>query len=337
MLEKPDLHDVELIACLREAYGLSIARVEFLPLGADINTAVYRATDDDSIDYFVKLRSGAFNEMTIIVPKLLHDQGMQQVIAPLPTQTGALWTPLRDFKVTVSPFVEGRDGSEIPMTDQHWLELGRALKTLHMAQLPSEMKNRLPRETYSDQWRESVRRFQAMVETDTFADPVAAELAAFLQSQREIVSELVTRAETLAAALKPQSLPFVLCHADIHVWNVLIDTHGRLYVVDWDTLILAPKERDLMFIGGGLYVNHRAPAAEARLFYQGYGEAEINQTALAYYRFERIVQDVAAYCEQLLLTDEGGSDRANGLRQLTTQFLPGEVIDIAFKTVERSG
>jgi hypothetical protein len=28
--------------------------------------------------------------------------------------------------------------------------------------------------------------------------------------------------------------------------------------------------------------------------------------ALAYYRYERIVQDVAIYCEQLFLTNEGG-------------------------------
>ena len=44
------------------------------------------------------------------------------------------------------------------------------------------------------------------------------------------------------------------------------------------------------------------------LFYQGYGQAAVDQTVLAYYRYERIVQDIAAYCQQLLLTDEGGAD-----------------------------
>jgi spectinomycin phosphotransferase len=68
------------------------------------------------------------------------------------------------------------------------------------------------------------------------------------------------------------------------------------------------------------------------LFYQGYGPTQIDATALAYYRCERIVQDIAAYCEQILLTDEGGEDRENGLRQLTRQFLPGGVVEIAFRS-----
>jgi spectinomycin phosphotransferase len=331
MLEKPNLHDAELIACLREAYGLNIVRVAFLPLGADVNTAVYRATADDSTDYFVKLRSGAFNEMTIIVPKLLHEQGLRQVIAPLPTQSGQLWTPLRDFHVTVSPFIEGQDGYDAPLTDQHWVELGRALKALHTAPLPPAMAARLQRETYADHWRERMKRFQALADTHTFADPVAAEMAVFLRQKRDIVSALVSRAEHLANLLQAQ--PFVLCHADIHAWNVLISSNGQLYIVDWDTLILAPKERDLMFIGGGLFANRRPPSEEARLFYQGYGEAEIDLNTLAYYRFERIVQDAAEFCEQLLMTDEGGQDRANGLRQFTSQFQPGGVIEIAFKTL----
>ncbi|MEO7910198.1 MAG: hypothetical protein ABIV47_11155, partial [Roseiflexaceae bacterium] len=65
-------------------------------------------------------------------------------------------------------------------------------------------------------------------------------------------------------------------------------------------------------------------------FYQGYGATEINRQAVAYYRYERIVEDIVAYCEQLLLTDQGGQDRQEGLRQLVGQFEPGSVIEIAF-------
>lgn len=42
MLIKPNLKDEEIIACLRDAYGLTVDKVTFLPLGADFNTAVYR-------------------------------------------------------------------------------------------------------------------------------------------------------------------------------------------------------------------------------------------------------------------------------------------------------
>jgi spectinomycin phosphotransferase len=54
--------------------------------------------------------------------------------------------------------------------------------------------------------------------------------------------------------------------------------------------------------------------------------------ALAYYRFERVIQDMAAYCEQLLLTVEGGEDREQGYLYFTSNFLPNHEIEIALKT-----
>src|SRR5689334_18503820 len=128
MLEKPDIQDEKIIDALREDYRINIAEIAFLPLGADRNTAVYRASTIDGTAYFVKLRSGNFDEITVAIPKLLHDQGVSQVIAPILTQSGALWTRLENFQLTLFPFVVGRNGYEIPLTDEHWVELGEVLK-----------------------------------------------------------------------------------------------------------------------------------------------------------------------------------------------------------------
>ncbi|MCC6804240.1 MAG: aminoglycoside phosphotransferase family protein [Anaerolineae bacterium] len=330
MLEKPDIADAEIAGSLNREYGLNAARVTFLPLGADRNTAVYRVVTDDA-DYFVKLRGGGFDEMTILIPKLLYDQGIRQVIAPIPTVSGQLWTPLGDFALTVSPFVEGRDAYEVDLSDDQWVEFGRALKAIHEAELPPIVTDRIRREDFSAEWRERVRRYLRLIEESHFGDPVAAAVAAFLHDRRELVERLVGRAEALGAARPRRSLPFILCHADIHAGNLHIDAGGQVYIVDWDTLILAPKERDLMYPGGGLFGGKRAPQDEESLFYRGYGAAQIDPDALLYYRFERIVEDIAAYCEQLLLTDAGGQDREIGMRQLMSQFQPGAVIDVAFR------
>lgn len=332
MLEKPDIQDSQISDCLRDAYGLNVIDINFLPLGADVNTAVFRAVTDGGAAYFVKLRSGAFDEMSIIVPKLLHEQHINSIIAPLSTRSQELWVNLGEFKVMVFPFIEGYDGYEMELLDQHWIAFGQALKALHTAKIPSTVTNRIQLEQYSNTWRETVKRFQRFVEDTPFADPIATELAAFLRNKKDEIRQLVQRAEQLAAVLQMQSEPLVLCHGDIHAGNVLIDADNHLYVVDWDTLVLAPKERDLMFVGGGQFLNQRTPEEEERLFYQGYGQTQANPIALAYYRYERIVQDIAAYCEQLLLSDEGGEDRENGLQQLVSQFELGNVVEIAYRS-----
>lgn len=332
MLEKPAIQDSQISDCLRDAYGLDVIDIRFMPLGADVNTAVFRAVTDAGAAYFVKLRSGAFDEMSIIVPKLLHEQHINSIIAPLSNRSQELWVNLGEFKVAVFPFIEGCDGYEINLLDRHWIDFGQALKALHTAKLPSTVTNRIQLEQYSNTWREMVKRFQWLVEDTPFADPVAIKLAAFLRNKKDEIRQLVQRAEQLAAVLQTQSEPLVLCHGDIHAGNVLIDANNHLYVVDWDTLVLAPKERDLMFVGGGQFVNQWTPEEEERLFYQGYGQTQANPLALAYYRYERIVQDIAAYCEQLLLTEEGGEDRENGLQQLVSQFEPGNVTEMAYRS-----
>ncbi len=329
MLEKPDIPDSAISTCLQTDYGLT-AELTFLPIGADRHSAVYRAATAGSATYFVKLRSGDFNEMTIRMPKLLHDAGIAQVIAPLATLSGTLWTAVGDFMLAVFPFIEGRDAYEVAMLDRHWVEFGQALQGIHAAVLPPEIVARMQRETYTPHYREAVRRFLQTTAETTYDDPVAAGLSALLQRQHDTIITLVNRAEALAATLQAPSPPFVLCHADIHAGNILIDNSGRLYIVDWDTLIFAPKERDLMYAGGGQFPHHRTPHEEETLFYQGYTTTQPDPAGLAYYRYERIVQDIVAYCEQILLGDAHGADREVGLRQLTNQFVPGNVVEIAF-------
>ena len=109
----------------------------------------------------------------------------------------------------------------------------------------------------------------ARIETDTFDDPVAVNMAAFLQTKRAEVLDLVERTERCAQALHAHSPEFVLCHSDLHAGNILIATDGAFYLVDWDNPILAPKERDLMYAGGGQFGEARTPHEEERSVLSG--------------------------------------------------------------------
>ena len=154
-------------------------------------------------------------------------------------------------------------------------------------------------------------------------------MALFLKSKSSEILKLVERAEKLAITIQKQPLEYILCHADIHGWNLIVDKEGALYIVDWDTLIFAPKERDLMFVGAGIWDSDRTVTEEVSLFYQGYGQTQVNQEAICYYRFERIIQDIGDYCEYIFLSDEGGDDRMQCFEHLQPVFLPNGAIERA--------
>jgi spectinomycin phosphotransferase len=331
MLEKPDLQEEKIIACLKDEYGLPVVQLAFLPLGADLNAAVYRAVSDNATPYFVKLRHGVFDEVAVTLPKFLSDQSIAQVIAPLPTKRGQLRADLEAFEVILYPFIEGHNGYEVDLSDHHWVEFGAAFKKIHTVAVPPALLRGIPQETYSPQWRESLMIFLERVEREVFDDPIAAKSALFLKAKRDEILDLIRRAERLAKALQARSPELIVCHSDIHAGNILIDANDAIYIVDWDNPILAPKERDLMFIGGGQFGSRRTPQEEETLFYRGYGQTHIDPTVLAYYRYERIIQDLAVECEQIFLTNKGGEDRKQSLEYLKSNFLPNNTIAIAFR------
>lgn len=332
MLIKPELADEEIVRCLRDAYGLGVKSISFLPIGADFNTAVYRVTASNQTDYFLKLRRGEFIDASVSVPKYLADEGIKQVIPPLATKTRQLWTSLASFKAILYPYVESRNGVEAKLSEDQWIQFGEAIKKLHNIDIPNALISGTPREVFSSKWRKTVKAFLMRIDNEFFEEPVAVKMASFLKSKSSEIFKLIERAEKLAITIQKQPLEYILCHADIHGWNLIVDKEGALYIVDWDTLIFAPKERDLMFIGAGIWDSSRTALEEELLFYRGYGQTKINQDAICYYRFERIIQDIAEYCEYIFLSDEGGEDRMQCFEHLQPVFLPNGAIERAYQS-----
>jgi spectinomycin phosphotransferase len=303
MLEKQIL-----IKCLKIDYGIEAASVTLLPIGADIHAAVYRVEAVDGTPYFVKLKQGDFSAAII---ELLQRVGIQQIILPIRTVHGKATQPIEDCTLVVYPFITGHDGFSRTLTDEQWMELGKALRQVHAVAVPSSIPIR--KEIYSPKWRDAVR---SLYGSD----------AQFMQENMPAIQRLVERAELLSEKLQSEAPLCVLCHSDIHAGNVLLEENGALYIVDWDEPILAPKERDLMFIGGGVGNVWNNPHEEA-LFYQGYGKTDVDRTILAYYRNERIVEDIAVYAHELLL-----KDNPKMLRHFLDMFEPRGVVEIALKT-----
>jgi spectinomycin phosphotransferase len=237
----------------------------------------------------------------------------------------------------VFPFIEGQDGFSRDLTDAQWYTLGKVMRQVHDMTVPPLIQGMIRHESYSPKWRQAVRALYPYMESepegDKGGDEIALKLLAFMKKHTATIHRLVDRAEQLSQKIQDQVHELVLCHSDIHGGNVLMDGNGAIYIVDWDDPIMAPKERDLMFIGGGVANVWNKPHEE-ELFYKGYGTAEVNQEILAYYRHERIVEDIAIYGQQLLLSMEGGQDRIEIYKQFVSQFEPQGVVEIAFKTDE---
>jgi spectinomycin phosphotransferase len=338
MRDKPDLAEDRIIAGLRDSYGIAATELEFLPIGHDSAAWVYLVGVGDEENFFLKVRKGPPDEIALRVPRYLKDAGVDEVVAPIPPVGGEkLWGSIGDYSLILYPYIQGRNAADVGLSDADWVEYGALFRKIHATRLSDELRKLLPRETFESSWCRGVQQLPATIETTADPDPRVRELAAIWAAHREQISRIVERMEELSRALRTRPFERVLCHADLHLANVLVDPEGRLLAVDWDAPILAPRERDLHFVIGseivpGMVIGPR----EEALIFQGYGPTTIDWPALIYFRYEWVCGDLFEYGRTALgLTGSGDVDRADAIRITRDMFEPGNAVATADALVRR--
>jgi spectinomycin phosphotransferase len=298
MREPPRIAEEYLRACLPDQYDLGLVTLEFLPLGHDYDAGVYRAVSERGTAHLLKVTSRPLYEPRCLVPRYLNDQGIASVVAPIRTRSGALWTVLSDWTVIVYPWISG-DSSLTGMTNEQWKQVGSIFKQIHQVMLPPVGFESLRKETFDP--REYIQWVHAFETQHAHAEGGGATQHALRSSwvaHQSTIHMVLTSLEKLAGVLRSRTLPSVICHGDLHARNLIRDRADRLFVIDWDEVMLAPKERDFIFV--------RHPHAAA--FWEGYGQAEIDWVALTYFLWERVVQDLIECSRNVWFREDWGEE-----------------------------
>ena len=324
MREPPKIPEERLRACLQDHYALVLVTLEFLPVGLDYQAGVYRVVSEQGSPYLLKVTSRPLYEPGCLVPRYLREQGIVSVVAPLPTWSGALWTRLEEWTVIVYPFIDG-DTSWTGMTDEQWKELGTVFQRIHQVILPPFGFESLRKETFDPtEYARWVRAFETQhVQALDGRSASERALRSSWMAHQPTIHTVVTSLEKLAGVLRSRTLPYVICHADLHPANLLRDPLGHVFVIDWDEVMLAPKERDFLFV--------KEPSADSEpAFFQGYGQTEIDWFALTYFRYERVVQDLIACAQEVFFRDDlGEGTKADSVQLFHAILAQGGEIDAA--------
>ncbi len=212
---------------LRENYGLASCRLE--PLSGGRMNRLWRCGP-----WVVKLYDHgqvprAHAERALRTQWLAAEHGLP-VPAPLATRGGELWAEHSEGLVAVMPFVTGTRRERGRLNRAEAAALGEFIGRLH-AVLREIRWDRMeaphppdPARTVAD-WAELKRL--------ALAQPTQAEFDALVVEFADHV------AATLARPVEPpwESVPWQLCHRDLHLDNVLFNESGRVAgLLDFDNL-----------------------------------------------------------------------------------------------------
>ena len=332
MRDDPTLDMDKIAACLASQYGVLAASVAYLPIGYDPNAFVHKVLSHDGVSYFLKVRVGPVHEPSLSVPRALLERGFRNVLAPLPARAAALWSTVDGLPgntLVLFPFIEGSDAVTTGLSDDQWREFGATLRAVHDSGLEQQFRGQLPVETFGLHSAALVRRMLDLPEGARVKSAAAAHFKAFWRERANVIRRMLARTESLGTRLQARSFDHVLCHADIHAANMLVGNDGRIWLVDWDGSIIAPRERDLLFVVGSK-IARAVERREEELFFETYGHVEINLDALIYYRYERIIEDLGVIAEGIFLNAEMSEQVRESEAQMAMSFFaPGADIESA--------
>ena len=334
MDEPPDLPDTEIIEALRANFRVQVADLVFLPVGNDSGSWSYRLREPEGRAYFLKVRAPADDVRGAEVPAYLQRIGVPSVLAPLPAGTGAGWIRVGRFALALYPYIEGRPAAEAGLSADQWRQFGAIVRKIHETPVMPGLTRIVSQEVFRPTRYELFGELHRVLATPDPGDQLACELGGFWRAHRATIREVTGQVDALGQRFRRLAVPQVLCHADLHTFNVLVGSAAAggapLWVADWDEAILAPRERDLMFVVRGIGQGLMTPDG-TECFLEGYGHTAIDQGLLTYYRYAWAAQDIAACAEEILfLPGRGQKTRRAALDNFMNLFEPGNIVDLAF-------
>ncbi|TDD37235.1 phosphotransferase enzyme family protein [Saccharopolyspora elongata] len=300
-------------AWVREDFGIDLVAFDPVGSGADVAAEVWRGTSAAGERYAVNW-SGGGTTAGLAVSAWLAGRGVPGVAGPVPTRGGGLWSERAGRRLSLAPWASDEGALDGGMTAEHWEAYGAMLAQVH-AMPVAEAPESLPREEHThERWASAVRVLHGECTSGELPDDhLVRSLAAEWRSAADRIAALLTHADAMGRKLRAQYAPEVVCHGDPHLGNLLL-RGAEVSLIDWDDAVLAPRERDLLFVIGGVLLPF-APVGrqEQQWFFAGYGPVDVDPHRLAYYRCVRALEDLAVPAAQVLENRAPEAERAEAL------------------------
>jgi spectinomycin phosphotransferase len=319
MKTEPTLDKSRLAELLTCAYGIVVVELAFVPTGWV--SACYRVTCNDGTRRFLKLQPllgppvTAASSPAFYLPLThqLYARGHLPAIAyPLATREGQLWTTWEGWRVILHNHIDGQVVGHDGMTDAIVSQLAGLVGRLHRSLPVLDLEVRFF-ESFEFAFHAEVVAVLAKLGNTGLGKRVGWQgLQDLLLPNRRDVLQALGLLQALGDRAKAAAHPVVVCHTDLHGENLMWDDAGRLYIVDWEGAVLAPREQDLfMFVDHHRFREIFVPAYEAET-----GPLRLDPDLLAFYMLRRVVEDMTDWILRLASGEQSEEQDAADLHEL---------------------
>ena len=312
MLSEPTtLPRAALIDALYVAWSISVDSIEYAAIGAGSHH--WSVTDVEGQRWFVSADEAKTAETADTLRRAydtassLRAAGLDFVLAPLPNAGGSTVTPVSGWQVTVRRYIEGHGGTWGEWADEaRHLAAAAIIGRLHQASPPAE----LPLWQFDVPLRTELVDALDHLDEPWASGPYAERCRNQLRTSTDLLSDLFERYDELAHLLRASSEPWVVSHGEPHPGNFVTSTSGDLYLIDWDTVRLAPRERDVWLLCG-------ENEAAMRAYLDNANQPELRPEVLELFRLRWRLQDICVNVAWLRAPHDDSDDSRLALQYLS--------------------
>jgi spectinomycin phosphotransferase len=324
--EPDDLPRSALAGALQDLWGFTAVSLEYQPVGFGshhwlaVNEAgerLYATADDlpgkrtgqDTTDHTLDRLRDAFGTALA----LREEAGLGFVIAPLRTAAGQAVARVSErYSLVIHPYVDGTVAGE----DGEFTRAGDRKAVVDLLIQVHRARAGHPRT--DDFVVPYLGRLQAMIDHpdgDGRSGPYAQPAQQLLRAHAGDLQSLIAAYGRLAARVAAQPERRVITHGEPHAGNVIIAAAGPV-LIDWDTVLAAPPERDLWDLAGG--------DPSLLDYYAAVTGTAIDGTALSLYRLRFDLAEVSEYLCLFQAPHGDNADTQEAWRNLQHHLRPAE-------------
>ncbi|OZV13107.1 kinase [Tissierella sp. P1] len=208
-------------------------------------------------------------------------------------------------------YIDGETIGSKGLTIEQTVQLADIVATLHSYGKEVPVSTNAIREEY---YLPFLCQMQKIFSESHFYIPY--DVKALIGKYKQSVLKMIEKVRSLSKVLQFSKPKMVLCHTDIHPWN-LIQTSQGLILIDWEGLKLAPPEADLALLSEEPYYEEFIRSYRKNI------DIVIHTDIMQFYKMRRNLEDIWEFIEQLLYDKQENEERIK-----TLKYLEGELFSI---------
>jgi spectinomycin phosphotransferase/16S rRNA (guanine(1405)-N(7))-methyltransferase len=248
-----------LASVLDRGWGLKVASVAYRPVGCgshhwetgDADGGRWWATVDDLVTKPVAPPTTAFDRLraSLSAARSLREHGRDFVVAPLTASDGQCLLRVDErYAVALYPYVDGQRFSWGEFsTPEHRRATLDMILGVHTA--PAAVRDGVARDDFTVGHRAEL---ESILDSDAppAAGPYGRAMVDLLRAHADPIRRILAHYDGLVASARERPGRAVLTHGEPHPGNTM-RTADTWVLIDWDTAMVAPPERDLWLIEPG--------------------------------------------------------------------------------------